>query len=179
MNLARKDAERDMTMNASTGPIRAIAGSAVIITALFFSLAAPAGPPADGYVVWVADGDTLVLRSGTQRRWIRLAYIDAPERDQPHGLQASHALEALVLNQRVTVEYVDRDRHGRWVGRVYLRGEDINAALVRDGHAWVYRKYTTDAALYRLESAARARRRGLWQSADAVPPWAWRSGELE
>jgi hypothetical protein len=72
---------------------------------------------------------------------------------------------------------VDQDRYGRVVGRVYVEGLDVNADMVRQGHAWVYRKYATDPELYRLEREAKQQRRGLWASDGNIPPWQWRAGQ--
>ena len=71
---------------------------------------------------------------------------------------------------------VDTDRYGRTVGRVFVGQTDVNAALVRQGAAWVYRQYAHDPALLVLEQAARDDRRGLWAlpEAERVPPWEWR-----
>jgi endonuclease YncB( thermonuclease family) len=85
-------------------------------------------------------------------------------------------LAALVFRRRVTVVVVDTDRYGRTVGRVIAGGTDVNAAMVRRGAAWVYRAYSDDPALLRLEAEARAARRGLWALPEAQrqPPWDWR-----
>lgn len=40
--------------------------------------------------------------------------------------------------------------------------------MVRQGMAWVYRRYATDPALYQAEDAARAARRGLWADSIAI-----------
>ena len=72
----------------------------------------------------------------------------------------------------------DTDRYGRTVGRVYVGNIDVNADMVRQGAAWVYRQFAKDASLYRLESEAKAARRGLWGLPEAAncPPWDWRKG---
>ena len=72
----------------------------------------------------------------------------------------------------------DTDRYGRTVGRVYVGGVDVNAEMVKQGTAWVYRKYAQDQALYRLEEQAKAARRGLWglPETERCPPWDWRNG---
>ncbi|MEE9481106.1 MAG: thermonuclease family protein [Kiloniellales bacterium] len=49
------------------------------------------------------------------------------------------------------------DRYGQIVGRVYVDGIDVNRELVAQGYAWVYRKYSNDAELLRLEAKAKAR----------------------
>jgi hypothetical protein len=47
---------------------------------------------------------------------------------------------------------------------------------VREGAAWVYRKYSKDRALLEAEENARRARRGLWGQANPTPPWEWRHG---
>ena len=64
------------------------------------------------------------------------------------------------------------------VGRVYVGGVDVNAEMVKQGAAWVYRKYAKDPSLYRLEEQAKTAKRGLWglPEAERCPPWDWRKG---
>jgi hypothetical protein len=73
----------------------------------------------------------------------------------------------------------DTDRYGRTVGRIYEGTTDVNAEMVRQGAAWVYRQYSRDPSLLRLEAEARAARRGLWAlpEAERAPPWEWRAAE--
>ena len=44
---------------------------------------------------------------------------------------------------------------------------DVNAEMVRQGAAWVYRQYDRDPSLLRLEQEARDARRGLWALPEA------------
>ncbi|MCP4285698.1 MAG: thermonuclease family protein [Gammaproteobacteria bacterium] len=53
----------------------------------------------------------------------------------------------------------------------------IHAELVRQGYAWVYRRYAKDKELYRLEKEAQEGRRGLCSSDHPIPPWEWRRGK--
>ena len=55
----------------------------------------------------------------------------------------------------------DTDRYGRTVGRVYVGNLDVNAEMIRQGAAWVYRDYAKDPSLYRLENEAKAAKRGI------------------
>jgi hypothetical protein len=71
---------------------------------------------------------------------------------------------------------VGQDRHGRTVGEVYADNVCVGCELVREGHAWVFRRFTQDPVLLDLEAEARAARRGLWAlpEAERTPPWEWR-----
>lgn len=131
-----------------------------------------------GKVVHIADGDTLtLLTSSNQQVKIRLAGIDTPEKAQPFGNKAKQALAALTFQKHVTVNIQTIDRYGRSVGRVYVQGSDVSAELVKQGMAWVYRKYTNDQNLYALEDEAKSAKRGLWSSGKPIPPWDWRKGK--
>jgi endonuclease YncB( thermonuclease family) len=127
-----------------------------------------------GRVVTVHDGDTVtVLAAGVERR-VRLVGIDAPERGQPYGNVARRGLAERVGGRAVTVLERGTDGYGRTLGRVVVDGDDANAAQVRDGHAWVFRRFENDAALIALEAEAKAARRGLWRDPEPIPPWVWR-----
>jgi len=130
-----------------------------------------------GQVVSIADGDTLTLLvDGRKQVKIRLAEIDTPEKRQPYGNKARQALAALAFKRDVSVMWSEQDRYGRVVGRVFVDGLDVNAEMVRNGHAWVYRQYAKDESLFALEDEARAAKRGLWamSETDKMPPWEWR-----
>ncbi len=132
-----------------------------------------------GTVVRIVDGDTLVLLVDQQQLKIRLADIDTPERKQPFGTKAKQALSDLAFGKQARVVEVTVDRYGRIVGRVYVDGIDVNRELVAQGYAWVYRKYSNDAELLRLEAEAKQMGLGLWADPDPMPPWEWRRGRRE
>lgn len=153
-------------------------GSALAALALLALLGSTAGAAAAetllGRVAGVADGDTLTLDVDGDRQRIRLHEIDTPEHDQPWSDQARGALARKVAGKYVRVTVAAVDDYGRTVGKVWLGSRDINRELVREGHAWVYRRYLQDESLLADEAAARAARRGLWRQADPVAPWQWR-----
>ena len=135
-----------------------------------------------GRVVGVHDGDTVTLLDDQKHQTkVRLAEIDTPESKQPYGSRSKQALSDLVFGKAVQVEVRDIDRYGRTVGRVSVNGIDVNAALVASGAAWVYRQYSRDPELLRLEAEARAAQRGLWALPEAqrTPPWEWRRAQRE
>lgn len=144
---------------------------------LLFTLSAQA-ETLGGHVVKIADGDTLtLLTSSNEQVKIRLAGIDTPERKQPFGNRAKQALSKLAFQKQALVEIETKDRYGRTVGIVFVNGQNVNAELVKQGMAWVYRKYNKDKALYELESRAKKERLGLWLEENPVPPWEWRRGK--
>ena len=125
----------------------------------------------------VHDGDTItVLTTDKRSLRTRLVEIDAPESGHPYGKNAKQALSDLVFGKDVTLDVTGLDRYGRTLGRVFHEKLDVNAEMVRLGYAWVYRRYATDAALFPLEKAARAEKRGLWSlpKQDQIAPWDWR-----
>lgn len=134
-----------------------------------------------GRVVKVVDGDTVhVLDATRERHKIRLSGIDTPERKQPFGQKAKEHLSAMVAGEQIVVEWSKRDRYKRIVGKIVHNDRDVNLAMVRDGMAWWYRKYSgeqspPDRVLYEdAETRAREARRGLWADPDPMPPWEWR-----
>ncbi len=154
--------------------------ASLILLVLAWTAVASAAEELIGRVVGITDGDTLTLLvaegSGFKPVKIRLAEIDAPERRQPYGTQAKQVLSDLAYNQSARVVVQDTDRYGRTVGRVYVGSTDVSAEMIRQGAAWVYRKYSRDPALLDRETQAKAAKRGLWALPEAqrVEPCEWR-----
>ena len=70
-----------------------------------------------GRVVGITDGDTLTVLDAQQRMHkIRLAGMDAPEREQAFGQRAKQHLSNLVFGQDVEVVWHKHDRYQRIVG---------------------------------------------------------------
>ncbi|HRZ05564.1 MAG TPA: thermonuclease family protein [Candidatus Competibacteraceae bacterium] len=135
-----------------------------------------------GKVVGISDGDTLTLLvpegASFKQFKVRLGEIDTPESRQPYGNRAKQALSDLAYNQQAHVVVQDTDRYDRTVGRVFVGGVDVNAEMVKQGAAWVYRQYLKDQSLLTLEQQAKAAKRGLWglPETERCPPWDWRKG---
>lgn len=129
-----------------------------------------------GKVVKVADGDTLtILDAQRVRHKIRLYGIDSPEYDQPHFGAAKRALSSLVTNKTVGIDVKDTDSYGRTVGVVYVDGRSVNVHMVRNGHAWWYKRYAgLNQTLREAEEHARAYELGLWKNQNPIAPWQWR-----
>ena len=127
-----------------------------------------------GKVVSIADGDTLTILVNREQVKIRLAEIDTPEKGQPWGNRAKQALSRKVFGKMARVEIETVDRYGRTVGKVWVDDRDICREMVREGHAWVYRRYLRDRSLLKDERAAQQAATGLWGLPNPVPPWEWR-----
>lgn len=141
--------------------------------ALFLSFSALAD--FTGKVVGVSDGDTIiVLGANKVQHKVRLAEIDAPEKAQAFGNKSKQSLSALVYGKQVLVVEQGQDKYKRTIGRIYQGDLDVNAEQIRQGMAWIYRKYSRDKSLLPLEDQAKVQRLGLWADVGPIPPWEWR-----
>ena len=129
-----------------------------------------------GVVSHVTDGDTLWVKPGGRGEAveIRLVDLDAPENCQAFGPQARRALVARVLHQTVVVRTRGVDEFQRTLAQVSHRGRDVNAWLVREGHAWSSTFHGKRGPYEKLEDEARAARRGLWANGSPVEPRSFR-----
>ena len=100
----------------------------------------------NGKVIHISDGDTIhVLTNDKKKYKIRLNGIDAPESSQDYGNKSKENLKRYIYNKDVTVTYNSKDQYDRLLGTVYLNKQDINLQQIKDGYAWVYRKYNNDS----------------------------------
>lgn len=134
-----------------------------------------------GRIVRITDGDGLVADvAGFGRLNIRLAYVDAPEHDQPWGSEAKEALVRLARQREVRCRLLARDRYARVIAVVSAGDIVLNEEVVRRGHAWTFLRYVPTRLRERyktLEREARQAGAGLWGTdARPVPPWEWRRG---
>jgi len=124
----------------------------------------------------VSDGDTITVLNDRTPVKVRLWGIDCPEGGQAHGDEAKKYTTDRALNKIVRIVGVEKDKYGRLVADVYLPdGTLLSAEIVREGHGWWFRKYAPDDdVLPKLESEARAAKRGLWADPNPMAPWDWR-----
>lgn len=117
--------------------------------------------------VRVIDGDTLKIGTVIYR----LHGIDAPEKHQlcnsangktwPCGKAATNMLRSLIEGQFIRCSGKQADRYQRVIAVCYRGTIDLNALMVRTGHAWAYRKYSSDYVTQ--EQEARTHRHGIWR----------------
>ncbi|WP_082762664.1 thermonuclease family protein [Aliarcobacter cryaerophilus] len=128
-----------------------------------------------GKVVKVSDGDTVtILTSDKTQHKIRLNDIDAPEKKQNFGNKSKDNLAKYIAGKTVTVQYQKKDKYKRILGTIYYNNTDINLQQVKDGYAWVYRKYSNNQNYYKAEKLARDKRIGLWADKNPLEPWEFR-----
>jgi micrococcal nuclease len=92
-------------------------------------------PVSTGKVVHIVDGDTLDI-TGIGR--VRLVGVNTPEKDEAGYQEALDFLVTSCLGRDVEVDIDDEspeDGYGRILGVVYIEGTNINAQLLRLGHA--------------------------------------------
>jgi len=138
-------------------------------------------------VTRVNDGDSIEVDLDSGHARVRMSAIDTPEYDQPYGSQSSAALKALLpIGSAVELEVVTQDQFKRMVAVVWLAGAqriNINETMLRQGHAWAYRRYMKEPRFCDLEQEARSKKLGLWAQpvSDWVYPPEWRflkNGEI-
>src|SRR5512144_114219 len=138
------------------------------------------GPPSNGQVVRVVDGDTIRVRLGDAVERVRYIGVDTPETVKPGTPvqcfgKAASAFNARVVRTRTVRLVFDaerRDRYGRLLAYVYRQpdGLFVNAELVRRGYAETLRIAPNVAharELDRLARSARSAQRGLWAACEA------------
>lgn len=137
-----------------------------------------------GRVVDVASGDSITITDASNTEFkVRLSGIDAPEKQQPFGMESKKSLTDLIYAKEVTVSWIKRDYHKRVVGKVLFNKTDINLEQVKRGMAWVFKHflddpYSQDQSDYvDAQEEAEKRRLGLWSKTDPIPPWEFRRQE--
>lgn len=176
-----------MRMKSNFSPWLLIAPLVAFLFAATALVAAPLPQQFSGQVVYVTDGDTIVVRdTNHQEHSVRIMSIDAPEkgrRDKPgqrYSEKSRRHLSALVARQKVRLDTPGRDDYGRVLARVWIDDTDVGLAQVCAGYAWVYEAFVdelpdSDRPAYRnCQADAKANRRGLWRDAKPIPPWVWR-----
>ena len=122
----------------------------------------------------VVDGDTIRAETKGKEIKIRLVEIDAPEMNQPFGVQSKNFLNRLLYEKDVTLIAQGEDRYGRVLGNLFSNELNVNMLMVKFGFAWVYDKYAKNSSLYKYQDQAKAENLGLWRAKDPIAHWVWR-----
>ncbi|HPC34247.1 MAG TPA: thermonuclease family protein, partial [Candidatus Absconditabacterales bacterium] len=113
-------------------------------------------PDGEYKVISIIDGDTIKISYLEQEFNIRLAGIDAPESSalrcgkvECFGPEAKEYLNSLLANKTISFQQAEKDDFDRFVGYVFLNGENINEKLVKNGYA---REYSYKGKNYKYQS---------------------------
>lgn len=120
----------------------------------------------------VIDGDTILVNGKNK---VRLLDIDAPEIKQKSfdgvqiGALSKAWLEKRILNKRIKLTLHGKGFYRRWLGEVYIAGENINAKIINAGFALSYGdKYSFFSFI------ARKKKKGIWNTSGFYSPKVYR-----
>lgn len=147
-----------------------------LLTLPFLSSGMSSFKPHRVYVCYkVLDGDTVLLKRGEQSIRVRLASIDAPEKNQiaysgeSIGLWSTKFLKDICQGRRVKLEVVGIDIYGRVIGNIYLKQKNLSLVMVRSGMAVAY-GYKISWIYKVSEHQARIKRLGVWRTEGFIAP---------
>ena len=128
-----------------------------------------------GRVINVKDGDSFTLVDAKDKfHEIRLAHVDCPEKKQAFGRKAQLFTFNFTFGKAVTAYVESTDRYYRKICQVLVDGNNLNEAIVRNGLAWHFKKYSKSSLYNSLELLARDEQIGLWVDSEAKAPWEFR-----
>ena len=125
----------------------------------------------------ISNGQQLLIELDGQGRAVRLACLQAPRRSQsPWTSRALVAINALVkVGDPALFELRSRDVYGRLVGRLLIDGQDLGAALIRQGAVVAWDGFLgrcDDLNYSALEREAASAQLGLWSAQPPIErPW--------
>ena len=157
-----------------------------ILLILLFSISCTQSPDSVKLfrVIEVIDGDTITIEGGQRVRYIG---IDTPEVypvKEDFGIEALQVNRSLVEGKQVRLErdLSETDRYGRLLRYVYVNDIFVNAELVKEGLAEVYKGKPVagfdNRPYWDAEQEARKHKRGMWSLGDKyIRPKEWRNGK--
>ena len=121
----------------------------------------------------VVDGDTVILE-GEEALRLDLAYVDAPEREQPFGKESKQYIKDLLNSGEVSVLINDSNQV-----ELQQNNQSINILLVEQGFAWASPNISDPIIATRFIEAQKSavnHLSGLWGLGHRlrVAPWQWR-----
>jgi len=158
----------------------------ILFNLLFFLLFTPVFSKEIKGIATVIDGDTIKIN----KKKIRLFGIDAPEKEQickkvylsffifnfqkdyKCGEKSTLALLKKIKDKKVKCVFEkNKDRYKRNIGTCYIKNQDINKWLVKNGYALAYKRYSKKYVLE--EQYAKENKLGIWKGT-FIEPEKWR-----
>jgi micrococcal nuclease len=113
----------------------------------------------DYFVSRVIDGDTIETIKGKK---IRLLGINTPEKREFCFKEAKEFLEKEVLGKKVKIQGTKKDKYGRLLANVCIKGKSINKRLIEEGLA--HYAFIDSIELKELQENAMKEKKGcLWR----------------
>lgn len=133
-----------------------------------------------GTVIKIVDGDTFDLLTKDKKTLrVRMYGIDCPEKKQDFYQSAKQALASYIFKKNVQLKITGYDRNRRAIAVVYCNGQNINLAMIKNGFAWHFSKYSSDTNFARAQKQARKAKAGLWKKSGPIAPWEFRKRRQE
>ena len=135
----------------------------------------------------VSDRDTIAVDCDGEKLKLRLCGI-APEKSQPLGTESKALMSKLVEYKQVSIRPIEKDKYGRTVAEVEVRGDRlnergdfenlfVNVEMVRSGMAYHYKQFSSNCpnkvAIANAEDEAKSKKLGVW-SGNYEKPWDYR-----
>ncbi|MBP0016516.1 MAG: thermonuclease family protein [Cyanobacteria bacterium SBLK] len=128
----------------------------------------------------IVDGDTMRVTCGDRELTLHICGVDAPEIEQPLGIEARDYLRSLLSEEEtILVSAFDRNAEGDLIAHVTAGdAEFIHEKMVRSGMAWYDEKFSeicpASGLLAIAAKSAKAGKLGVHGDPNAVTPWEWR-----
>ena len=158
----------------------------ILFNLLFFLLFTPVFSKEIKGIATVIDGDTIKIN----KKKIRLFGIDAPEKEQickkvylsffifnfqkdyKCGEKSTLALLEKIKGKKIKCVFEkNKDRYKRNIGTCYIKNQDINKWLLKNGYALAYKRYSKKYVLE--EQYAKENKLGIWKGT-FIEPEKWR-----
>lgn len=137
----------------------------------------------EGKVTLVYDGDTISVETKERKIYsIWLKGVDAPENKQNYGKKSRKTLADLIEGKDVKVVIYKKGLYDRYIGIVYLDGQDVGLRQIEAGMAWHFKQYDYEQTMEERKKYAQAQQKaqseklGLWEDKNPTPPWDFRNG---
>lgn len=147
-----------------------------ILIVIFFLFSAKEKFPKEfcAKVIGIKDGDTIEVLYNKKPVIIRLEHIDTPEKKQAFGSKAKKFVSDKIFNKKVRIVNKGKWHWSRLIAEVYLKKENINKQLVKNGLAMHYKKYSKSIEYANLEVIAKEAKIGMWSLSEVIAPWDFR-----
>jgi len=130
----------------------------------------------------VTDGDSFkqISESNDQQNLsYELAYLDAPEREQPYGREAKQYLKDVLLDSRLKIVTLPDDNSAKKQVELFINGQSVNLAMVSEGFAWASLQIPDKTIGHKyIDAQKRAveNLQGIWSLGHGlmIAPWQWR-----